>query len=86
MVYNFGSAILRAKGDTKRPLYYLLAAGVINVILNLIFVIVFKLDAVSYTHLDVYKRQIYYHALDPNVNKDIRFFTRTLQTVSMNMN
>lgn len=47
MVYNFGSAILRAKGDTKRPLYYLLAAGVINVILNLIFVIVFKLDVLG---------------------------------------
>lgn len=44
MVYNFGSAILRAKGDTKRPMYYLLVAGVINVILNLIFVIVFKMD------------------------------------------
>lgn len=44
MVYNFGSAILRAKGDTRRPMYYLLFAGVINVILNLIFVIFFKMD------------------------------------------
>ena len=35
MVYNFGSAILRAVGDTKRPLYYLLGAGIINVLLNL---------------------------------------------------
>ena len=33
MVYNFGSAILRAVGDTKRPLYYLLSAGIVNVIL-----------------------------------------------------
>lgn len=40
MVYNFGSSILRAIGDTKRPLYYLLGAGVVNVILNLFFVIV----------------------------------------------
>lgn len=40
MVYNFGSAILRAVGDTKRPLYYLLGAGIINVILNLFFVII----------------------------------------------
>ena len=39
LLYNFGSSILRALGDTKRPLYYLLAAGVINIILNLIFVI-----------------------------------------------
>lgn len=41
MAYNFGAAILRAVGDTKRPLYYLLIAGVVNVVLNLIFVIVF---------------------------------------------
>ena len=44
MLYNFGSAILRAVGDTKRPLYCLLCAGVINVVLNLIFVIGFKMD------------------------------------------
>lgn len=43
MAYNFGSAVLRAVGDTKRPLYYLLTAGVINVILNLIFVTVFHM-------------------------------------------
>lgn len=40
LVYNFGAAILRAIGDTRRPLYYLLSAGVINVVLNLFFVIV----------------------------------------------
>ncbi|MBR6341568.1 MAG: MATE family efflux transporter [Treponema sp.] len=44
MIYNFGSALLRAKGDTKRPLYILFAAGVLNLILNLIFVILFKMD------------------------------------------
>ena len=44
MLYNFGSAILRAVGDTKRPLYYLSAAGVVNVILNLISVIIFHMD------------------------------------------
>lgn len=44
MVYNFGSAILRAVGDTKRPLYFLTAAGIINVGLNLLFVIVLKMD------------------------------------------
>lgn len=43
MIYNFGSAILRAIGDTKRPLYYLTVAGIVNVILNLIFVIIFSL-------------------------------------------
>ena len=43
MLYNFGSAILRAIGDTKRPLYFLTLAGVINVFLNLFFVIVFHM-------------------------------------------
>ncbi len=44
MAYNFGSAILRATGDTKRPLYFLSAAGMVNVILNLFFVIVLHMD------------------------------------------
>ncbi len=44
MIYNFGSSLLRSKGDTKRPLYYLAFAGVINVVLNMIFVIFFKMD------------------------------------------
>lgn len=43
MLYNFGSSILRAIGDTKRPLYYLTLAGIVNVILNLFFVIVLKM-------------------------------------------
>lgn len=43
MAYNFASAIFRALGDTKRPLYYLAVSGLVNVILNLTFVIVFKM-------------------------------------------
>lgn len=43
MVYNFGAAILRAIGDTRRPLYFLFTAGVLNVFLNLFFVIVFHM-------------------------------------------
>ncbi|MBQ1464735.1 MAG: MATE family efflux transporter [Ruminococcus sp.] len=43
-LYNFGAAILRAAGDTKSPLAYLTAAGILNVLLNLIFVIAFKMD------------------------------------------
>ena len=44
MIYNFGSALLRSVGDTKRPFYYLAFAGIINVLLNLLLVIVFKFD------------------------------------------
>lgn len=43
-IFNFGNAVLSAAGDTKRPLYFLSTAGVINVILNLIFVIVFHMS------------------------------------------
>lgn len=39
LVYNFGGAILRSYGDSKRPMYYLLLSGVLNVILNLVLVI-----------------------------------------------
>ena len=39
MLYNFCAAILRAVGDTQRPLYYLTVAGVVNVVLNFVFVI-----------------------------------------------
>lgn len=44
MLYNFGSAVLRAIGDTRRPLYYLTVSGVLNVVLNLLFVIVFRMS------------------------------------------
>ncbi|MCI9156773.1 MAG: MATE family efflux transporter [Lawsonibacter sp.] len=44
LTYNFGAAILRAQGDTQRPLYFLTLAGVVNVVLNLVFVIGFHLD------------------------------------------
>lgn len=43
-LYNFGNGVLSAAGDTKRPLIYLAVAGVINILLNLFFVIVCKLD------------------------------------------
>ena len=44
MMYNYGAAILRAVGDTKRPLIFLIVSGVINAVLNLFLVIVFHLD------------------------------------------
>ena len=44
MLYNYGAAILRAVGDTKRPLFYLIAAGLANVVLDLLLVIVIPLN------------------------------------------
>lgn len=44
LTYNFGAAILRAIGDTKRPLYILAFSGIVNVVLNLVFVIGFDMS------------------------------------------
>ena len=44
VVYNFGAALLRAAGDTNKPLIFLLISGILNVLLNLLFVVVFKMD------------------------------------------
>ena len=44
LLFNFGSSILRAMGDTKRPLYFLVCAGAVNALLNLLFVIVLHMD------------------------------------------
>ncbi len=42
MIYDFGSAIFRARGDSKRPLIALIISGTVNVLLNLLFVVVFS--------------------------------------------
>ena len=47
MIYNFGSAILRSKGDSKRPLIAMTISGVLNVLLNLLLVIVFRLHVIG---------------------------------------
>lgn len=47
MLYNYGAAILRAVGDTKRPLFFLMISGAINAVLNLLLVIVFHLGVVG---------------------------------------
>ncbi len=44
MIYNFGAAILRAAGDTRSPLIFLTAAGILNVVLNILFVAAFHMD------------------------------------------
>lgn len=44
LVFNFGAAIIRSTGDTKRPLFILAVSGIVNVLLNLVLVTVFHLD------------------------------------------
>lgn len=44
ILFSFGSAIMRSMGDTKRPLIFMIIAGIVNVLLNMFFVIVCKMD------------------------------------------
>ena len=44
MIYNFGASILRAAGDTKRPMYFLALSGLLNLLLNILFVVGFKME------------------------------------------
>ena len=53
MIYNMGAAILRAVGDSKRPLYFLIASSFVNIIFDLVFVIVFKLGVAGAAYATV---------------------------------
>ena len=53
MIYNMGAAILRAVGDSKRPLYYLIISSVVNVVFDLISVIVFKMGVAGAAYATV---------------------------------
>ena len=58
MHYNYGAAILRAVGDTKRPLYFLVVSGVINAVLNMVLVIVFDLGVAGVAIATVFSQMI----------------------------
>lgn len=58
MIYNFGAAILRAIGDTRRPLYFLFAAGIVNVAMNMFFVIVMKMGVEGVAYATVISEHI----------------------------
>ena len=47
LVYNMGAGILRAVGDSKRPLYYLVASCLLNIVLDLVFVVGFHLEIIG---------------------------------------
>ena len=53
-VYNCGNAIFSADGDTARPVRYLLLAGVLNVIMNLFFVVICKMDVAGVATASAY--------------------------------
>lgn len=76
MVYNFGSAILRSVGDTKRPMFALFIAGIVNICLNLLLVIVFHLSvagvAIATVIADIISAGILLHYLT-NESELLRF-------------
>ena len=53
MIYNMGSAILRAVGDSRRPLYFLILTSIMNVVLDLLFVIVFHLGVAGVAYATI---------------------------------
>lgn len=58
MVYNFGASMLRATGDTKRPLIYLTAAGVINIIVNIVTVVCFNMGVAGVAIATVFSQAV----------------------------
>lgn len=58
MIYNIGSGILRAVGDTKRPLYFLIICSIINIILDLLFIIFFKMGIAGAAYATVISQAI----------------------------
>ncbi len=90
-VYNFGSAILRSLGDTRRPLYYLIIAGLINIVLNVTLVAVFHLDVAGVAIATVVSQTVSallvlrcLTQLDPEMNlewKKIRIFRPKLMRI-----
>ena len=69
MLYNFGASIVRATGETKKPLYFLIIAGVINVLLNLVFVIVFNMDVAGVALATVISQMISLKSLSLSYQK-----------------
>ncbi|MBQ3591008.1 MAG: MATE family efflux transporter [Clostridia bacterium] len=79
MIYNFCASMLRAVGDTKRPLYFLTISGLINVLLNLLFVIVFHMGVAGVALATIISQYVsmimvlvYLHKLDDCCHLDFR--------------
>lgn len=58
MFYNFGASVLRATGDSRRPLYYLFISGLVNVVLNLFFVLVLGMDVDGVAYATIISQMI----------------------------
>jgi putative MATE family efflux protein len=82
MVYNFGAAILRAVGDSRRPMYYLVVSGVVHVILNLFFVMALHMgvDGLAWsTNISQYLATALILMYLIRSDRAIRFFPRKMR-------
>ncbi len=82
LLYNFGAAILRAVGDTKRPLYFLTISGIANVLLNLLFVVVFKMSVVGVALATIISQiisAVFVMGALINANNDLKVYPRRLK-------
>ncbi len=86
MLYNFGSSLLRSKGDTQRPLYYLLFSGLVNVILNLIFVIALKMDVAGVALATILSQCLSAFLVLRCLAKETGAFKLTLKKLHLNKN
>lgn len=83
LLYNFGSAILRAIGDTRRPLLYLFISGVLNIILNLIFVIIFDMDVAGVSLATVISQSLSAFLIVRSLIKSDGYCRLTLSSLSI---
>ena len=82
MVYNFGAAILRATGDSRRPMNYLVISGVVNVILNLILVAGFRMSVAGVAWATVVSQYLSVYLILRcliHTDKPIRLFPRQIR-------
>ena len=83
-MFNYGNAIFSAVGDTKKPLIYLFAAGIINVILNLFFVIVIDMDVEGVALASIISQYISALLVLRSLKKTKDIFALTLSKISLN--
>ena len=84
MLYNYGAAILRAVGDTKRPLIFLVISGVVNAVLNLILVIMFHMDVAGVAITTVYLKQIFQVGIPAGIQSTVINLSNALLQSSVN--
>lgn len=80
-IYNCGNAILSAAGNTKKPLIYLAIAGIVNVVLNLVFVIGFHLDVAGVAIASIISQYISAFLITYSLTHDSQIYSVSLSDI-----